>query len=140
MKLSKLMEELEEVRDFSRGEDPEIKFFHFGEGQQLEIHRVIVFLGNGIVHLSSEAPSPEDYQREKSVKDRNVEIEKLLTRKGFRLQAQGPQRNNEGVRIRYGAVIIDFDSKRRSDSLRSQIREVLDESGMHSVKIRTNFV
>lgn len=138
MKLSKLIEELEEVRDFLHGtsQDPGVKFFHREEGEQVDINRVVVNATTGATYLSSEPLSPQEWQHEKSLKERNAEIERLLVRKGFRVLPPGPHRNNEGIRVRGGAVIVDFDSRQQVINAKADLREVLDECGMHSVKIR----
>lgn len=144
MKLSKLIEELDEVRDFLRGSgaDPEISFFNHEGGVPLPIHRVVVhtgsLLGDGVdtgAYLSSYPRTTQDEKREKTMKERNAEIERLLTRKGFKLIPPGPHRNNEGIRVRYGRVIVDFDSRGRRRSTGAQIQEVLTESGMLNVRV-----
>lgn len=147
MKLSKLIEELEEVRDFLHGSgvDPEINFFNHEGGTTAEIHRVVVHTGSlldkGVktgAYLSSYPRNDKDLKREQSVKERNTEIEKLLTRKGFKLLPPGPHRNNEGIRVRYGRVIVDFDSRGRRKSTAAQIQEVITESGMLNVRVEAD--
>lgn len=138
MKLSKFIEEMEEVRDFTQGYDPEVKFFnHLDGGAALPVSRVVVFFGSrsGTVHLSSEPLTAEDEKREKTMKERNQEIERLLTRKGFKLIPPGPHRNNEGIRVRYGRVIVDFDSRARRASVTKELNEVLTENGMLNVRV-----